>query len=125
MKHQRTTTALATVTALGLLATACGSDGDDAAADAACPTNLVIQTDWWPELEHGGTYQLIGPGGTADAATFVYSGPIQDAYRVGGIETVEIRAGGDAVSFTPVASLLQTEDDITLGYVNMSDVISS
>jgi hypothetical protein len=83
----------------------------------------VIQTDWWPELEHGGSYNLIGPDGTADAETFVYSGPIQPQYAVGGVETVEIRAGGDAVSFTPVSSLLQTDDDIIFGYINMSDVI--
>ena len=31
--------------------------------------------------------------------TFTYSGPIQPQYAVGGVETVEIRAGGDAVSF--------------------------
>lgn len=94
------------------------------AEEAICPTNLVIQTDWWPELEHGGTYQLIGPDGTADADNFIYSGPIAEAYAVGGIETVEIRAGGDAVSFTPVASLLETDDDITFGYINMSDVFA-
>jgi hypothetical protein len=83
----------------------------------------VIQTDWWPELEHGGTYQLIGADGTSNADDFTYTGPIQDQYKVGGVETVEIRAGGDAVSFTPVTSLLQTDDSIMFGYVNMSDLI--
>lgn len=97
---------------------------EPAADEAICPTNLVIQTDWWPELEHGGTYQLIGPDGTADADNFIYSGPIAEAYKVGGIETVEIRSGGDAVGFTPVASLLETDDDITFGYINLSDVFA-
>jgi len=91
--------------------------------EPVCPSNIVIQTDWWPELEHGGSYNLIGPNGTADASTFVYSGPIQPQYAVGGVETVEVRAGGDAVSFTPVSSLLTTDDDIVFGYINMSDVI--
>jgi hypothetical protein len=94
-----------------------------ATEEAICPTNLVIQTDWWPELEHGGTYQLIGPDGTADAETFRYSGPIAEAYKVGGIETVEIRAGGDATSFVPNASLLASDDDITFAYINLSDVM--
>ncbi len=98
---------------------------DGEAAGGPCPTNLVIQTDWWPELEHGGTYQLIGPDGTTDASNFTYSGPIADAYAVGGVETVEIRAGGDAVSFTPVDSLLATDDDIMFGYINMSDVVKA
>jgi len=145
---------------VGLLATACGSDEEDAAdttaaaastpassaapetsaaaettaaeaettaatGDAVCPTNLVIQTDWWPEAEHGGTYQLIGPGGEADASLFTYSGPIADAYKVGGIETVEVRSGGDAIEFQPVQTVMQTDDDIYLGYVNTDDAVAS
>ncbi len=104
--------------------TAAAEEGEEeASGEAVCPTNLVIQTDWWPELEHGGTYQLIGPDGTADAGDFNYSGPIQEQYAVGGIETVEIRAGGDAISFTPVTGEMYLDDDITLGYVNLSDAM--
>jgi hypothetical protein len=119
------TAAEQTGTTTGEPADTSGDDdsGGEASGDAVCPTNVVIQTDWWPELEHGGTYQLIGPDGEADAANFIYSGPIADAYAVGGVETVEIRAGGDAVSFTPVDSLLATDDDIMLGYLAMTDVI--
>ena len=99
---------------------------DDAMADeAVCPTNLVIQTDWWPELEHGGTYQLIGAGGEASQDNFSYSGPIQEQYAVGGIETVEVRAGGDAISFTPALNEMAAQDDIFLAYVNTSDVVAS
>lgn len=128
---KRTTKAAAFLAAAGLILTACGdsdSSSDTAPAgdgDAVCPTNLVIQTDWWPEIEHGGTYQLIGPGGTADASLFTYSGPIAEKYKVGGIETVEIRAGGDAIEFQPVLSVMKTDTDITLGYVNTDDVIQS
>ncbi len=144
---------MALLLSLGLVAAACGSDSggsetsSDASADettettatdegstdestdesamdeAVCPTNIVIQTDWWPELEHGGSYQLVGPDGTADANNFTYSGPIQDQYKVGGVETVEIRAGGDAISFTPVTGEMYLDDDITFGYVNLSDAI--
>ncbi len=98
---------------------------DDAMDEAVCPTNLVIQTDWWPELEHGGSYQLIGPGGEASQDNFSYSGPIQPQYAVGGIETVEVRAGGDAISFTPALNEMAAQDDIFLAYVNTSDVIAS
>ena len=87
------------------------------------PTNLVIQKDWWPETEHGGTYQLIGAGGESDPSRFTYSGPIDPAYAVGGIETVEIRAGGDAVEFQPVSAVMKTDQDITLGYVNTDDTV--
>ncbi len=100
------------------------ADDESAMADeAVCPTNIVVQTDWWPELEHGGTYQLVGPDGEANANDFNYSGPIQPQYAVGGIETVEIRAGGDAISFTPVTGEMYLDDDITFGYVNLSDAV--
>lgn len=141
MKHTRLKVGALAVS-LALVAVACGGDdgGDSAPAvtdapadadasettdEAVCPTNLVIQTDWWPEIEHGGTYQLIGAGGTSDPSLFTYSGPIDPAYAVGGIETVEIRAGGDAIEFQPVVSVMQTDRDITLGYVNTDDVIQS
>ena len=26
-----------------------------------CPAKIVVQTNWFPEAEHGGTYQVIGP----------------------------------------------------------------
>lgn len=121
---------------LALVGAACGSDspsgtaattakaGSDAAASATCPKNLVIQTDWWPEAEHGGTFQLIGAGGTSDAKNFTYKGPIAAKYKVGGIETVEIRAGGDAIQFQPVVSVMKTDQNIYLGYVNTDDVIA-
>ena len=59
-----------------------------------CPSHLVIQTDWFPEVEHGGAYQLIGSGGQADKSTMRYSGPLQPRYRgAHGVRTVEIRIG--------------------------------
>ena len=123
--------AVSLLAAFTMTAAACGSDAeesdtssdDGATEEAACPSNLVIQTDWWPEIEHAGTYQLIGPGGNIDQETFRYSGPIQEQYAVGGIETVEIRAGGDAVSFTPVTTVMYEDSDVTLGYVNASDAM--
>lgn len=124
------------LTSMALVAAGCGGDDDtgttaasggggEAAADVTCPKNLVIQTDWWPESEHGGTYQLIGTGGTADGKLFTYKGPIDKRYAVGGIETVEIRAGGDAIEFQPVATVMKTDQDIYLGYINTDDAIGA
>ena len=113
------------VTCLTLASVACGGDDSNSSSDSVCPSNLVIQTDWWPEIEHGGTYQLIGENGTSNTSLFTYSGPIDPAYAVGGIQTVEIRAGGDAIEFQPVVSVMQTDRDITLGYVNTDDAIQS
>jgi hypothetical protein len=121
--------ALALTIVLGLVGAACGDDDDDggdaSGGEGACPQNLVIQTDWWPEAEHGGTYQLIGTGGEIDTENFTYSGPIDEKYAVGGIETVEVRAGGDAIEFQPVTAVMKTDQDITLGYVNTDDAMTT
>ena len=39
---------------------------DDVDLTGICPDPLVIQTDWFPEPDHGYTYQAIGTGGTVD-----------------------------------------------------------
>jgi hypothetical protein len=101
------------------------TDAEVDSGDAVCPPNMVIQTDWWPESEHGGTYQLMGEGAEADAALFKYSGPIDPAYAVGGVETIEIRAGGDAIEFSPVVAEMKSDQDITIGYVNTDDAFQS
>ncbi len=95
------------------------TDGGEAAATATCPSELVIQTDWFPELEHGGTYQLIGPDGTADKATVSYSGPIQEQYAVGGIETVTIRT----VNADKSQSSVLADGDADMAYITSSDII--
>ena len=122
-----TTKVLAAVLALGLVAAACGDDqdDDDTSAEGVCPSNMVIQVDWWPEVEHGGTYQMMGDGAEADASLFTYSGPIDPAYAVGGIETLEIRSGGDAIEFQPVAAVMKTDQDIVLGYINTDEAIQT
>jgi len=136
MKSPARNRMVAGVLALGLVVAACGDDdsGSDGTAEegtdgenseTVCPSNMVIQVDWWPEVEHGGTYQLMGDGAEADANLFTYSGPIDSAYAVGGIETLEIRAGGDAIESQPVAAVMKTDQDIVLGYLNSDDIIQA
>ncbi|HSM66035.1 MAG TPA: hypothetical protein VK860_07005, partial [Ilumatobacteraceae bacterium] len=127
----RKSLALLAVSSIALLA-ACGSDDDsddasdstDASTDnggeaGVCPQSMVIQTDWFPELEHGGTYQLIGPDGTASKDTLSYSGPVQEAYAVGGLEELEIKT----VSFDKLNSAVLLDGEADMAYINMSDVI--
>jgi len=96
-----------------------GSDDEAAAGDAECPSELVIQTDWFPELEHGGTYQLIGPDGTADVDTVSYSGPIQEQYAVGGLETITIKT----VNFDKSQASVLADGDADMAYITSSDII--
>jgi basic membrane protein A len=129
-----------------LVAAACGGDDDDsssgnssetssdsssssssegAAEEAAssgdlatCPDPLVIQTDWFPESEHGAMYELFGSGAySIDAENLIVSGTLHDGATDTGIG-LEVRTGGPAIGFSPVASYMYTDSNITLGYAN-------
>ena len=43
-----------------------------------CPAKIVVQTNWFPEAEHGGTYQVIGPEGIIDGENGTYRGRLAD-----------------------------------------------
>ena len=105
--------------------------GPDATAPAGsesgpCPANVVVQADWFPEVEHGGTYQLIGPGGTIDKDALTYSGPLRNRYKgAHGVQTIEIRSGGAAVDNQSVTDLMYADKDIFFGFVNTDDAIAA
>jgi len=84
---------------------------------AACPSPLVIQTDWFPEAEHGALYEMIGAGYTIDADNMVVTGPGQLGNAPLGID-IEVRTGGPAIGWSPVASYMYTDDSIHIGYAN-------
>ncbi len=88
---------------------------------AMCPDPLVIQTDWFPEPEHGALYQLTGGEGSIDPATGRFSGPLAADPSL----TVEIRAGGPYIGFQPTTALMYSDDSIFLGYVNTDEQIAT
>jgi hypothetical protein len=129
--------AVALAVALGMLTAACGGDDDDAteadgggegggATDTSaagdlsgvCPDPLIVQTDWFPEPEHGGLYQLLGPDAEANAGDGVYSGPLGDT----GI-TLEIRAGGPFLGGQSTSAQMYADPDIFMGYVATDELI--
>ena len=70
---------------------------------ATCPDPLVIQTDWFPESEHGAMYELFGSGDySIDAENLIVSGTLHDGATDTGIG-LEVRTGGPAIGFSPVA----------------------
>ena len=109
------------------------SDGDDAAVaptitepalvveegelSGVCPSPLVVQTDWFPESEHGAMYHLIGDGYTVDTENQVVQGPMVLDGTDLGIE-FQIRTGGPAIGFAPVSSYMYTDESIHLGYAS-------
>jgi hypothetical protein len=88
-----------------------------AAANLAdvCPATMVIQTDWFPESEHGALYHLVGDDFAIDAGAKRVSGSMQLNGEDLGID-IEIRAGGPAIGTGNVAAEMYVDDDITMGY---------
>ena len=116
--------------ALALVAASCGGDDDsapgggDGVLSDVCPATVVVQTDWFPEAEHGALYNLIGAGYTVDTNAKVVSGPmVIDGQDLG--VTFEVRTGGPAIGFAPVSSYVYTDDSITFGYANTESQVLS
>jgi hypothetical protein len=117
---------------VALVAAACGSDeepsGGGGGSDVevttdlkeACGDRIVIQTDWFPEPEHGALYQLIGPGGEIDKDKGAYTGEIGDT----GV-TAEIRSGGPFTGFQQVSAQMYQDNDILLGYVSSDEAVQN
>ncbi len=82
-----------------------------------CPDPLVIQTDWFPESEHGALYEMVGDEYEVDTDAKRVTGPLVAGGQDTGI-SVEVRTGGPAIGFNPVASTLYTDDSIHIGYAN-------
>jgi hypothetical protein len=126
--------------ALALTAAACGSSsGGSTAAPAApaspipaqynlkaagCPSTIVLQTDWNPEAEHGGQYEMIGPNPSIDTSAKTVTG---DLVAHGGADTgvkLQIRAGGPAIGNQTVTSQMYKDSSITLGYLGTDEQIA-
>jgi len=118
-----TTEARADTSAAGGGATTAGdAEGSGPAGGAVdlsdvCPDTIVIQTDWFPESEHGGLYQMIGDDYEVDIDTKVVRGPLVAAGEETGVQ-LEVRTGGPAIGNQAVSVQQYTDDSITLGYAN-------
>jgi hypothetical protein len=88
---------------------------------SVCPNPVVIQTDWNPEAEYGATYNLIGNGYTVDTKRGLARGPLVVDDKPTGVD-VEVRLGGPAVKFTPVANLMYQDKSILMGFMNTDQV---
>lgn len=146
MKSGRIVKLASVPVALALVMAACGSDEDSSSSsdvtestDAAevtedssggggataegvlagvCPDPMVIQTDWFPEAEHGALYEMVGEGYTVDIEKKVVAGPLV----AGGVDTgigIEVRTGGPAIGFSPVHSQMYADESIVMGYTSL------
>lgn len=85
-----------------------------------CPNPLVIQTDWFPEAEHGALYEMVGDDYVIDSDAKTVNGTLMASGVPAGIN-IEVRTGGPAIGFQPVSSQMYTDDSIHLGYANTDE----
>lgn len=130
---------LAPLLALVLLAAGCGgptaaggAGGQSAGRPAAggdalnlrgvCPATVVVQSSWYPQVEHGAVYELLGKGYQVNANRKRVSGPLVAA----GVDTgvrLEIRAGGPAIGYTQTSAQMYADRSITIGMLNTDELV--
>lgn len=135
---RRMSLAVAAAATMAVTAAACSSSSSTAPAKvslaktpakynlkaAGCPSTVVLQTDWDPEAEHGGQYELVGPNPTINSSSKSVTGEL---VAHGGIPTgvqLQIRAGGPAIGYQTVTSQLYKDSSITLGYLGNDEQIA-
>ena len=114
-------TAVAAAVALSpLAATAAAKKVLKKAASASlkgiCPDKIVIQTDWFPEAEHGALYQLLGSDYKVDIGKKVVSGSLINSKGAKTGIQLEVRTGGPATGFQGPSATMATDSSITMGY---------
>lgn len=87
-----------------------------------CPNPVVIQTDWFPEGEHGAMYQMVGDDYTVDTSRKVVRGSLVASGVDTGVD-IEVRTGGPAIGFQQPIQQMYVEPDIFLGYVNTNEAV--
>ncbi len=125
---RRSLVAIGAVASVIALTGCAGADADAGASDAtanlevgpidlseACPSPVVIQTDWNPESEHGHLYEMFGEDVEVDSDLKSVSGPLFSSGEYTGID-IEVRSGGPAIGFQTVAAQMYQDTAITMGY---------
>ena len=88
-----------------------------------CPSPLVVQTDWFPESEHGAMYELLGDDYTVDVDNKVVRGSMVLGGEDLGIEW-EVRTGGPAIGFSPVSQHMAADSSIHMGYASTDQQVN-
>lgn len=84
----------------------------------ACGSKISVQTDWFPEPEHGALYQLAGTNGTVNTSKGWYTGQIGKTGVM-----LEIRSGGPFTGFQQPISQMYQDPSIALGYVTSDEAV--
>ena len=94
-----------------------------AGLSGVCPSPLVVQTDWFPESEHGAMYELVGEGYSVDSDNGIVRGPMVLGGTDLGVEW-EVRAGGPFLGGSSVSEIMALDDSIHLGYASTDQQVN-
>ncbi len=118
----------ATTAAAGATTTTAGaatSAGGGTATDLSkiCPNPLVVQTDWYPEVDHWEQYAVADPASAEIKGDRVIADMIDP--RTGGKTgiKVEIRNGGPATQFEQPTATMYKDPSILLGYISTDEAV--
>ena len=89
---------------------------------SVCPSLLVIQTDWFPESEHGALYQMVGADYVIDADNQTTTGSLMVGDTDTGID-IQVRAGGPAIGFASGSAQMYVDEELHLAYVSMDEAV--
>jgi hypothetical protein len=91
---------------------------------AGCPSPLIAQTDWFPEVDHSELYAVAGDNGKITKGS--YTADLVDPRngKSTGVQ-IEVRKGGPAVGFQQVTSLMTADPKIFMGYVGTDEGIQN
>ena len=120
------TTAAPATTVASAVETTASSGGETTASSGGelagvCPATVVIQTDWFPESEHGGMYEMVGDDYVIDGENQTTTGSLMASGVDTGVD-VQVRAGGPAIGYQNTVAQMYTDTDITLAYADSDSV---
>jgi hypothetical protein len=101
------------------------AEGDALNLHGICPDTVVIQTSWFPQVEHAVAYQLLGKGYVLDVNKKIATGPLVAHGRVNTGVKLEIRAGGPAIGDQQVSAQMYVDRAITLGMLATDETIQN
>jgi hypothetical protein len=88
-----------------------------------CPSTIVVQTSWTPEVESfGALYALLGPNPQIDAKQKRVTAPLTAQGKDTGVK-LELRAGGPAIGFEQATAQLYKDPDVHLAVPSATDEV--
>jgi hypothetical protein len=100
------------------------ASGDRLSLAGVCPNKIVVQTGWYPQIERGAVYQLVGSDPKMDANKKRVSGKLVAEGRDTGVQ-IEVRAGGPAIGFQPVSAQMYVDKSIVLGDMSTDESVQN